>query len=156
MSAATESAPIFEAEALMGIATDLFETMVDGEPGHLTLWWGEPPELEDSRFTWVDIQGQPATRVLLAASRETGEQLTRALLALPEGSAVGDEDFADAVGEVANVVGGNIKSMVPDGGALTLPSVAHAAPDAPGAIAIIDTYLSWRGAPLHVSLWALP
>lgn len=155
MSAPVESMPLIEAEAVTSIAADLFATMVDGEPGHLEEWWGERPVVDDPLFTWIDIQGAAVTRVMLVAGRDTGERITRALLALPEGSAVQDEDFADAVGEVANVVGGNVKSLVMDSGTLTLPVVAHQAPSAPGATAIVDAWLSWRGAPVGVSLWVL-
>ena len=39
---------------------------------------------------------------------------------MDESESVSDADFADAVGEIANVVGGNIKSLVTNPGALTL------------------------------------
>ncbi|MFN3865840.1 MAG: chemotaxis protein CheX [Demequina sp.] len=156
MSAPATSLAMIDADAVTCIATDLFTTMIDGEPGHLTPWWTQVPAVVEPRFTWIDIQGRVVTRVLLTAGRETGERLTRALLALPDDVGVDDADFADAVGELANVVGGNVKSLVTDSGALTLPVVAHTRPATDGASAIVDVWLNWRGAPLSVSLWALP
>ena len=69
-------------DPILTIAQDLFTTMVDGEPGHLYPWMGEEPTLDDARYTWVDVSGPVVTRVMLMAGRETGEHLTRALLAM--------------------------------------------------------------------------
>jgi hypothetical protein len=69
--------------------------------------------------------------------------------------AVSDADFADAVGEIANVVGGNIKSLVTNPGTLTMPVVSHEEPDMSGGIRLLETYFGWKGAPLGVALWAL-
>jgi hypothetical protein len=147
--------PLTDADPVLTIAQDLFSTMIDGEPGHLYPWMGENPTLEDPRYTWVDVAGPVVTRVMLMAGRATGEQLTRALLQMDESEAVSDVDFADAVGELANVVGGNIKSLVTNPGALTLPVVTHEAPDMSKAFCLLETYFGWKGAPLGVGLWAL-
>lgn len=143
-------------EAVVSIATDVFTAMIDGEPGHVMPWLSGEPEFADPRYTWVDVHGDTVTRVLLTTGRETGEGITRALLALPEGSDVDDADLVDAAGELVNVVGGNVKSLVVDGGALTLPEVAHEAPAVAGASLIFESVMSWRGAPVSVSLWTLP
>ena len=80
--------------------------------------------------------------------------LTRALLAVPDDEAVSEADFVDAVGEIANVVGGNVKALVPDPGPLTLPQVAPA-PPGDGATLLHRAQLVWRGHPLAISLWSL-
>ena len=143
-------------EAVETIASDVFEAMIDGEPGHLMPWLGPAPEFDEPRYTWVDVRGETVTRVLLTTGRETGERITRALLALPADAAVDDADLVDAAGELANVVGGNVKSLVVDGGALTLPIVAHQEPTVTGATVILDATVSWRNTPVRVSLWTLP
>lgn len=148
--------PPYDVHAVTGIAADLFAAMVDGEPGHVELWSGERPAMANPLFTWIDIQGNISTRVMLAVEQETGERITRALLELPAQAPVEDADFADAVGEIANVVGGNLKSMAMNSGSLTLPQVSHQEPSVPGASVMIDVWLSWRSAPLSVSLWTLP
>ena len=58
----------------------------------------------------------------------------------------------DALGEVANVVGGNLKGMLPEGSSLTLPVVEEAAGEHPG-VPDHRQPLLWRGAPLVISLW---
>jgi len=147
--------PLSDVDPVLTIAQDLFATMIDGEPGHLYMWMGVDPELDDPRYTWVDVSGPVATRVMLMTGRETGEHLTRALLAMDDSDPVSDVDFADAVGEIANVVGGNVKSLVTNPGALTLPVVTHERPEMAGATCLLKTYFEWRGAPLGVGLWAL-
>lgn len=147
--------PLTDLDPILTIAQDLFSTMIDGEPGHLYPWMGEEPTLDDPRYTWVDVSGPVVTRVMLMAGRETGEHLTRALLAMGEDESVADADFADAVGELANVVGGNVKSLVTNPGTLTLPVVTHEEPDMTGGTKLIETYFGWKGAPLGVALWAL-
>lgn len=155
MTTHLELANAVTGEAVEAIAADVFATMIDGEPGHVMPWLGDQPHFTNPRFTWVDARGDVVTRVLLVTERETGERITRALLALPEDAEVEDADLVDAAGELVNVVGGNVKSLVVDGGALTLPIVAHEAPQADGATQIFETVMSWRGAPVSVSLWTL-
>ncbi len=148
--------PPYDADAVTSIAVDLFAAMVDGEPGFVEPWSGERPALENPLHTWIDIQGDVDLRVMLAVDQETGERITRALLQLPEESEVEDADFADAVGEIVNVVGGNLKSLAMDSGRLTLPQVSRERPPMPGAGVMIDVWLSWRSAPLSVGVWAMP
>lgn len=147
--------PLTDVDPVLTIAQDLFSTMIDGEPGHLYPWVGDAPSLIDARYTWVDVSGPVVTRVMLMTGRETGEHLTRALLAMDESEPVSDVDFADAVGELANVVGGNVKSLVTNPGSLTLPVVTHEEPDMSAGFCLLETYFGWKGAPLGVSLWAL-
>ncbi len=147
--------PLSGTDPVLTIAQDLFTTMIDGEPGHLSAWMGDTPVLEDPRYAWVDVDGPVATRVMLMAGRATGENLTRALLEMEPHEPVSDADFADAVGEIANVVGGNVKSLVTNPGALSLPVVGRDEPDNSSAMRLMATYFGWKGAPLGVSLWAL-
>jgi len=142
-------------DPVLTIAQDLFTTMIDGEPGHLSPWLADTPDMDDARYTWVDVAGPIVTRVMLTAGRATGENLTRALLVMGAEEPVSDADFADAIGEIVNVVGGNIKSLVTSPGALSLPVVAHEAPDMSHGTRLMETYFGWKGAPLGVSLWAL-
>lgn len=147
--------PLTGSDPVLTIAQDLFTTMIDGEPGHLYPWTGENPSLVDPQFAWVDVSGPVVTRVILMANKSTGEQLARALLAMDDSEEVSDADFADAVGEIANVVGGNIKSLVTNPGTLSMPVVSHQEPDMTDGVCLLETYFGWKGAPLGVALWAL-
>ncbi|HMO10408.1 MAG TPA: chemotaxis protein CheX [Actinotalea sp.] len=142
-------------ETVLAIAEEVFTAMIDGEPG-LLLAAFEPVDLPaDATFAWVDVHGLHPGRVMLATEHETAMMLTRALLGMGEGEDVSDADFVDAVGEIANVVGGNVKALVPDPGPLTLPQVSPMAP-ADGAALLHESQLVWKGRPLAISLWSLP
>lgn len=158
--AATPDTPGLEAFAgsdpVFAIADDVFAAMVDGEPGHLRAWTGDAPDVEDEMHAWVDVSGTLPGRILLSTGRETATSITRALLMMDAAEPVSDEDFRDALGEVANVVGGNVKALVPDPGALTIPQVTHEAPALDASALLYELPLDWRGKYLRISLWQLP
>ncbi|MCV2392761.1 chemotaxis protein CheX [Actinotalea sp. M2MS4P-6] len=143
------------AETVFAIADEVFSAMIDGEPGGLIPAF-EPFEVPaDATYAWVDVHGDHPGRVLLATEHETAMLLTRALLAMDDDEPVSDADFVDAFGEIANVVGGNIKSLVPDPGPLTLPQVSPLPPTDQAEL-LHDAQFIWRGRPLAISLWSLP
>jgi len=72
----------------------------------------------------VSISGAWSGTVTLEVSGSLATQLTRLMLGFDPADAVADEDIADAVGELVNMVGGNIKSLMPGPSTLTLPIVA--------------------------------
>jgi chemotaxis protein CheX len=69
---------------------------------------------------------------------------------------VGAEDVADVLGEMANIIGGNVKSMLPDGCFLSLPQVVMA-PETitryPAEIRVTGLYGTWEGEPISISMW---
>jgi len=142
-------------DPILTIADDVFTAMIDGEPGHVRPWaGGQPPAIEDPVHAWVDVDGAMPGRVLLTTEHETATHISRALLMLGEDAEVDDDDFRDAIGEVANVVGGNVKALVPDPGALSLPGVTRERPTTPGTL-LHEVDLDWRGRRLTVTLWHL-
>ncbi len=136
------------------IAEEVFSAMIDGEAGHLRAWDGPDPVLDDVVHAWVDVHGQG--RVLLTTEEPTAQRIARALLMMEADEHVGDADLQDALGEVANVVGGNLKALVPEPGALTLPEVSHDRPPTNADDLIYELALDWRGLPLVITLWSLP
>ena len=115
-------------DPVLSIAEDLFASMVDAEPGTLRPWDGPVPALASEIHAWVDVHGPAAGRVLLSTEEGTAADLARALLGLDAADDVSDADLVDALGEVANVVGGNVKALVVDPHALGLPAVARVTP----------------------------
>jgi hypothetical protein len=136
------------------IAGDVFAAMVDGEPGLLVPWPGDVPMDGHDVAAWVDVDGPWRGRASLETSSESAASLTRALLRLPESEQVADEDLVDALGELANVVGGNVKALLPEQGTLGLPRVATTLPDDPTARAVQRLPLGWRGRSLVLTVWA--
>ena len=104
---------------------------------------GELPD--DALSSWVDVVGPWTGSVVLTTGRQTAAELCRALLGSSAPELLEHEDVADAFGEIANVVGGNVKAALPGPSALGLPEVG----EAPAARNPLDVL--WRGQPLTIS-----
>ena len=74
----------------------------------------------------VGISGARPGLVTVLVQESAAKPLAAALL--QEDGELTDDDVYDALGEVANIIGGNIKALVPDAGALGLPAIAEAPP----------------------------
>jgi hypothetical protein len=105
----------------------------------------------DTCSSWVEIVGPWSGSVVLTCGRDTAVELTRALLREHAPEVLEEEDVDDALGELANVVGGNVKAVLPGPSVLGLPETGTTPP--PGREA--DTCrvdVLWRGEPLTVSV----
>lgn len=142
-------------DPIFAIAEEVFTAMIDGEPGHVTYWSGDVPAVDDEVFAWVDVRGAYSGRVVLKARVETVHSLTRALLGMGDDEEVGEADMIDAFGEVANVVGGNVKALVQDDSVLSLPDVSESHPESDPEGRLYSLALQWREQPLVVELWKL-
>lgn len=142
------------ADEVYAIAGELFAAMVDGEDGTLCLWPEGVPVDEHDVVAWVDVHGPWTGRASLETSSGTASDLARALLRVPAGTPVTDDDLVDALGEVTNVVGGNLKALLPDHGTLGLPQVAGALPQDGSGHPVQRVPLGWRGRSLVVTVWA--
>ena len=101
--------------------------------------------------SWVEIVGPWTGAVVLTTGRDTAVDLTRALLGEHAPAVLEDEDVDDALGELANVVGGNVKAVLPGPSVLGLPEVA-ATPPAGREADTCRVAVLWRGQPLTVSV----
>jgi chemotaxis protein CheX len=103
----------------------------------------------------VSISGSWTGHVVYASSTEAARRAAAAFLAM-EPAEVSSEDLADVLGELANIVGGNVKAMLPPGCFLSLPQVVMAPETAtkyPNAERISGLYGVWDGEPVSVSMW---
>jgi chemotaxis protein CheX len=103
----------------------------------------------------VSISGAWNGHVALGCSAVAARSAAAVLLAMPEDE-VAEADIADAVGELVNMVGGNIKSLLPGPSALTLPlvSLGGGSLHHPSSHEAIRLDLAWKGEALRVSVWA--
>jgi chemotaxis protein CheX len=110
----------------------------------------------DRLSSWVHVVGPWTGSVVLTTGRQTAAELCRALLGDYAPELLDHEDVADAFGEIANVVGGNVKASLPGSSGLSLPEVGDApAIRNPGDVVHLDVL--WRGEPLTISVQgALP
>jgi chemotaxis protein CheX len=70
----------------------------------------------------VSVTGAWRGHVLVSCSDAASRNAAAALLGI-ELDEVTDDDVADALGELANIIGGNVKSLLPEPCALSLPHV---------------------------------
>jgi chemotaxis protein CheX len=103
----------------------------------------------------VSITGSWHGHLVYACSQLAAKKAAAAFLAM-EPEEVGQEDVSDVLGELANIVGGNVKAMLPAGCFLSLPTVVLASQTAsyfPSAERISGLYGTWDGEPVSISMW---
>jgi chemotaxis protein CheX len=100
---------------------DVFRTMLcmDVGPSH-----GTGAEALGSLTAAVHFVGEWKGAVLLQCSPEQAFVFTSLLMPGYRPTRL-DEDTRDALGELANMIGGNLKSVLPGGVALSMPSVVE-------------------------------
>ncbi|MGG5257732.1 chemotaxis protein CheX [Phycicoccus avicenniae] len=114
----TIPAPI-EAEYLDSIVTSVWESLF-GEPVVVT---PTADEADDAVRASVDIHGSWSGSVVVSCAPAVASGLARELLALPDDADPDTAEVHDALGEIANIVAGNVKSLLPDHAELGLPEV---------------------------------
>ena len=111
----------------------------------------QPSEVHSS----VSITGSWTGHVVYASSEVAARKAAAAFLAV-EPDEVSQEDLSGVLGELANIVGGNVKAMLPPGAFLSLPQVVLAPQSAtkyPNAERISGVYGIWDGEPVSISMW---
>jgi hypothetical protein len=138
---------------VQAIAEEAWTALV-GEDELLVPLPGELPA--DVLSAWVDVVGPWTGSVVLTTGTQTAADLSQALLRETAPGALEHEDVADAFGELANVVGGNVKASLPGPSALSLPRVG-AGPAVRNPADALRVDVLWRGHPLSISVQgALP
>ncbi|MEQ7847067.1 chemotaxis protein CheX [Nocardioides kribbensis] len=90
--------------------------------------------------------------VLVAVTDRLARDVAAAMLALDPAD-LAPEDVSDALGELVNVIGGNVKSLMPGPSTLSLPLVASGAvPASHQRREVCRLDLSWRRQSLCVSV----
>ncbi|NAZ83426.1 hypothetical protein GTR02_16530 [Kineococcus sp. R8] len=155
MTQSTETVPVepdsVEDEALAQIVDAMWMSYF----GHVEplLAAFEPHDIEGAVLcASVGISGARPGLVSVVVEKAGAVPLAAALL--QEDGALTDEDVYDSLGEIANIVGGNVKALVPDAGALGLPGIA-AAPPLPSSAARQAARLdaNWQGHWLTFVVW---
>lgn len=103
----------------------------------------------------VSITGSWHGHLVYASSTIAARRAAAAFLAM-ETDEVSQEDISDVLGELANIVGGNVKAMLPPGCFLSLPQVVMAPTSAtryPSAVEVVGLFGTWLGEPVSVTLW---
>jgi chemotaxis protein CheX len=138
-------------EDLLAIAGDLWTSYLGSEPGPSVPGLGQPAEVSAS----VSIAGEWEGVVVISMSAKTAGQVGSALLQI-EPENLDPADIDDAVGELANIVGGNVKSVLPGPSSLSLPVVARGSANVAGRRAqiVAQAALEWRGEHVEIAVWS--
>jgi chemotaxis protein CheX len=130
-------------EEVWGTFLGTEEPLVLGAPGDLVVGWSAA----------VSIAGEWHGLVSVELPAPMADEVTRRMLGFDGVAEVSDEDVADAVGELVNMIGGNVKSLMPGPSALSLPVVAAGRVARPSdLVEACRLDASWGGAPLVVSV----
>ena len=139
---------LIDEETVQSIAQEAWSALIGDDEFLVPLPGGLP---DDAISSWVEIVGPWNGTVVLTCGRSTAEELSRCLLAEHAPPVLDAEDVQDALGELANVVGGNVKAVLPGPSVLGLPGVGSAPrADRQGDTCRVD--LLWRGQALTISV----
>jgi chemotaxis protein CheX len=141
---------------LQQIAEQVWASYLDTD-GEKPLVPVAPGKLSKEIVAGVAVSGAWHGLVLVACSSVASREAAAALLGM-DAAEVTDGDVDDALGELANVIGGNVKSLLPEPCVLGLPEV-HA--DAEGdpwleGDEICRFEATWLGEPMEVSVLEKP
>ena len=143
---------LIDGETVQSIAQEAWSALVGDDEFLVPLPGGLP---DDAISSWVEIVGPWTGAVVLTCGRATAEELSRCLLAEHAPPVLDAEDVQDALGELANVVGGNVKALLPGPSVLGLPEVGSVSPAGRTAGDPADTCrvdVLWRGQSLTVTV----
>lgn len=108
---------------LAQIVESVFSTMLNLEVHQAEMAWTPAPDMITAA---VYFAGAWKGAVLLECARPLAFEFTHRLMSIDLPSAVND-DVRDAMGELANMLAGNLKSVLPHGIDLSMPSVVEGA-----------------------------
>ena len=110
-----------------------------------------PAEMSVGWSAAVTVSGEWHGMVSVELPTGLAEEVTRRMLMVEDAH---DEDVADAVGELVNMIGGNVKSLMPGPSVLSLPVVAAGRVARPSdTVEVCRLDASWAGTPLLVSVY---
>lgn len=140
-------------EQIVGITQDVWSSFtgkaVAAGPGDV------PLDAGDVTVGRVAVTGGWRGWVLLACPTRLARTAASAMFDRPA-EALTDDEVADALGELTNMIGGNLKSLLPGPSRLSMPAVtvgASASEPMPRAVLVNTVSLACEGLPLTVSIW---
>ncbi|MCC9600506.1 chemotaxis protein CheX [Stieleria sp. JC731] len=104
------------AQMVDNLFTAMLELDIDSSPV-------EPPQLSDETLSaTVQVSGDRNAIIQVFASHDLATKIATAMFAI-EAEELAEEEILDALGEVVNVIGGNVKGIFDQECALSLPCV---------------------------------
>ena len=148
LSPAQPITALLDPATVQSIADEVWPSLVGDGEAFVPVPVPPPAEVVSA---WVDITGPWTGSVVVTCAPATAAALTESVLMTRPPEVVDDEDVADALGELANVLGGNIKSVLPGDSRLGLPQIGAAPPR--GRLDDVRSLVGqWRGAFLTITV----
>ena len=141
-------ADLIDEATIQSIAEEAWLALV-GEEEFLLPLPGGPAD--DAISSWVEIVGPWNGAVVITTARATAEELSRCLLKEHAPPVLDIEDIEDGLGELANVIGGNVKAVLPGPSVLGLPEVGDA-PEVTDPADVCRLDVLWRGQSMTISV----
>ena len=148
------STPVTE-EQVAAIAQDVWEASLMLALVPHPLPEQAPPPSGPTVTGCVQITGGWDGSVFLQVGADLATTAAEAMFAAEPGSLTPSE-VVDAVGELTNMVGGNVKSLLLAPSGLSVPSIAvgrSCSVRVPGAVLLDRVVLVCAPGPLHISVW---
>jgi chemotaxis protein CheX len=143
--------PTLTNEDLFAIAEQIWASYLDAE-GTNPLSPAPPTAPSRDVCASVSVTGAWRGHIVVSCSMPAARNVAGALL----GADVDDvtpEDVTDALGELANIIGGNVKSVMPEPSALSLPVVLIDGNTGwPSAVEVCRLNGEWLGEPIAVQV----
>ncbi|MBW3085443.1 hypothetical protein KEM60_01643 [Austwickia sp. TVS 96-490-7B] len=118
----------------------------------------ERPDNENATAGSVGVTGATECLISMEMGNEAARRFAATMFGLDE-TACSDDDVADAIGELTNMVGGNIKSLLPEPSTLSLPVVASGKSPTlrvPGGKPLLESGYLADGLPMYLTVWSRP
>ena len=150
-----DSSPVVPPEQILAITQDVWESFLVLHLKPHPLGEAAPPLAGPTVTGCVHISGEWDGSVFLQVGADHAQAAAEAMFAADAGS-LSQSEISDALGELTNMVGGNIKSLVPAPSKLSLPSVSEGenyTVRVPGAVLLSRVALLCDDAPVLVSVW---
>lgn len=115
-----------------------------------------PSDVEHGWTAAITVTGGWQALVLMQFSATAASEVAVRMLGMGPDETPVQEDLTDSLGELVNVIGGNVKSLMPGPSQLSLPLVAQGTVSAsvPGRELVETTRLDllWLGQPVRLSI----
>jgi chemotaxis protein CheX len=141
------------ARELAGTVEQIWAAFLDGEIVPVL-----EPDLDDGYagrlIAWVSISGDWSGHLMVICSEAAARAVTTGMFQLDDAE-ISAAEIADALGEIANMVGGSLRGMVGMDAVLSLPQVVLATTAHAGfeAQRLVTVQANWNSELLEFSLW---
>lgn len=116
------------------------------------------PETKDAVAGSVGVTGATDCLISMEMAAEGARRFAATMFGMSDEDA-SDDDIADAIGELTNMVGGNIKSLLPEPSTLSLPVVAQGKSPTlrvPGGKPLLEAGYIADGFAMYLTVWNRP